>query len=826
MKYVITTIAVFLFSLISVSTSAVTYTYNSGWVGSTPSSPLLSGDEIIIAAGTFNQVGTFNLNAGSKVTIVSGATWRLNSTDILNNYSNDFTVNGRLDIRGSSTFNNYDSINISSTGLLFGTFYGELYNHSTGKIVVESGGRMKFTRYVDVVNDGTIEVYGEVVVRGQSTFDNNGTMIIDGALKLDNTAEFTNDGTLIVTGTVNIKKSSSIDNNGDVIGTGSIKTNNTSSFDNVDGSVNGCTGTGCIDPGTTNDIGATDGLAGTAAGTDYIYLTAYGFIPAGGPTSCDDRVLFMDDYTITSDFIVGTLSTRANLTVSNNASLTVCGDIINNGLVTISSNSTLVQISDVINSGTGSYIINQGNGYSGSTQFNIWSSPITNATLVNPSSGGSGIEVFPNTNPCDMYVFNASNQSWKYDFIEGVNYDCNGNPNAQFGPNHVYTDAATPDGIMDIARGYFAPGNGSATPKAFEGEINNGVYPIDIFSTNVAVAPGVVGNDWNLIGNPYPSGIDPSSFWSQNNGSLTNGLYFWDDANQEYDTWNTLGGTTPSGFQIAVAQGFYVLADDGVIPDGTSGVIEFNNSMRSTDAGNFYKTQNESQPHNVWVKVVTPSGMENKILVGFHEDATDGFDKLYDALKLSGNTQIRFASLLNNEEYVIQAIATIPMGTTKTVALSIFTAESGNHTFFEYQRENIPSGVNVYLKDNTTGTLHNLLDGNYSVNLDANETYTSRFELVFENVSYATSVKESVEQSNTDSSFEIKRIENVYTVSNTEGFKGTLRVYDVTGKIVIEQAIGLEVFDVQFNLSGFAQGVYVVHIVSNERPIFSGKIIR
>jgi len=539
-------------------------------------------------------------------------------------------------------------------------------------------------------------------------------------------------------------------------------------------------------------------------------------IPESKPTGTTDEVTYNDViitapnptvvYTLSGSMTInGTLTLGLGaISIPNTTSLTVEESITNNGTITVQDGGALVQntLGANTNSGTGTYMVKQ-TGTSDVLTYNVWSSPIQSANILASFTG---------TNPCDIYAFEADSQAFKYDYVNGFSTTCLGNP-VSFGSNDVLQGG---DGIADVARGYFIP-NGSSANKSFTGDVNNGDLSTAIVTTNIVNDPTWNGNDWNLIGNPYPSGLSAMAFWNENavaNSRITDAIYFWDV--NEYASWNLSGGVsngagssvTPNG-SIGVAQGFFVVAS-------TSTTVTYDNSMRNDTNDQFFKTEIEN--HNVWVNVKTPSGEANTILVGYTNDATNGFDPLYDAHKLSGNAFVRFSSMLNNEEFVIQSFAPLSFGGQKVIPLTVFTAETGTHTFSEVKRENIGTGMTIFLRDTKTGMEYDLTKGDYTVELDANTTNT-RFELVFTNNDAATSVKETVK-----SNYLLLTTGEGYILQNDEGINGDIQVIDVTGKVIWTKN-NVNSNQVNIDLTSVSSGLFIIQVINNNERVYTNKIV-
>ncbi|UTW65410.1 T9SS type A sorting domain-containing protein [bacterium SCSIO 12643] len=482
------------------------------------------------------------------------------------------------------------------------------------------------------------------------------------------------------------------------------------------------------------------------------------------------------------------------LTINSDIYVSLAGDIVNNGTINIEENTSLIQTSSGAdnNSGSGIYNVKRA-GNNSSYIYNIWASPIQSATLTS---------VFNSANPCDIWTFDKDNQAWKYDFAAGYSTTCNGN-SVTFSATDVITGG---DGIMDIGGGYFVPGDPTAL-KTYNGDINNGDIQKAITTTSLGNPGGTgwAGDDWNLIGNPYPSGLNATAFWNENavnNSRISDGLYFWDEADttggynqySDYASWNLLGGVNsgnsskiPNG-HIASGQGFWVVANL------TTNVV-FNNGMRSGNNNQFFKNNNDVNENSLaWINLTSPSGYQNNILLGYNSKTTDSIDLGYDAHKLIGNSHVELSSLINNEKFSIQAFAPLEIGKVKEIPINIVTSETGTHSIGMYKSENIADDIGIYLWDTETNIKHDLKLENYLVNLDQNQNYLTRFNILFE--------KMIDENKDNNSSKDVLGIKNAshkelhnggyaiinnngdVLVKNNDGINADLKLFDVTGRMV------------------------------------------
>lgn len=679
--------------------------------------------------------------------------------------------------------------------------------------IIEAGATLQIKGYLDIAGNTQLYNYGTIIVDSLGTFDCSGS------------ATFYNYGVLIINGTLSGNGNFSLDNSGLLAGSGTINLgqNALGNFTNT-GSINGCTlpGTGCFTNGAPlPGAPPTDGL-------NNIYYTNPGApIPA---TTCADRLWVIADLTLGAGSMdVGAVVVGETLTVSSNipgsnTSFNVCQDITNYGTVIVNNGASLFQSSATdLNTGDGLYLIRQSGGQSSNTQYNIWSSPITNALTVNDNAG-SGTEVFPGTNPCDLYVVDASTQTWAYDFDPALTYTCLTNPNVNF-TGFTSSDAVS-DGIMDVGRGYYAVGNGFG--KEFAGTVNNADITIPVYANNLPIPSGWAQANLNLVGNPYPSGLDATVFFTDNSTVLTDAIYFWDDNTDSYVAWNVSGGSAPANPNIGVAQGFWVVAT-------SNSNVTFSNSQRSGVNNQFFKTENTSNS-NVWLELGTPNGSKGNILVGYSKGATDGMDRLYDAHFMPGNDNVKLVSVINGEEFMIQSVGNLNFHEEKVVQLNVRTSETGIHTFSELKRDYIPNSVNVFLRDLETGAMHDLSKGDLSIRLKAEVDYNGRFEMVFINTALENSddaisgvggdAVTSVENIVSDSEYKLLNEANGYSLYNADGINGTIRVMDVTGKVMFTQTNISNTPTVRLDLNGFSGGVYIVEIIENGSRVYTTKLVK
>lgn len=473
--------------------------------------------------------------------------------------------------------------------------------------------------------------------------------------------------------------------------------------------------------------------------------------------------------------------TSGSLTVSSGTSITV-EDVIENELsaaaIVVKNNANLIQNNDVTN--IGSITVERNSSDVMRLDYTLWSSPVAGQNLLAFS---------PQTMVNRFYVYN---------------------PTADNYATIVPSTNSFEEGKSYLIR---TPDNHPTTPTSWLGTFTG--VP---FNGNVTVS---VDNDtFNAVGNPYPSTIDADDFIEEND--LEEPLYFWRKVNgatgTAYATYTLAGGSgtgssasddqEPNGI-IQVGQGF--------IARSTSNSFVFTNEMRRGNHDNqFFRNSTETVNRNrIWLNLSNTQSLVGQTMIAYMENTSLDFDAKYDG-KYINDSQTALTSLLNNQEYAVQARGlftaadVVPMSF-KTGAAGTFTISLANvDGLFETEEE-------IFLKDNLAGIEHNLRNSAYQFTSDSG-VFGSRFEVVYQSTLGVT-IPEFANQT-----IVFAKDNNLNVQSSSSIIKG-IQVYDVQGRLVLEvKDINSSTYTTALNQ--ISNGVLLVKVSAENGQITTKKIIK
>jgi photosystem II stability/assembly factor-like uncharacterized protein len=546
--------------------------------------------------------------------------------------------------------------------------------------------------------------------------------------------------------------------------------------------IRGITGVGFTSDIAIDDIQLTSKCSGTT--------TWNGTVWSSGVPTITTPVVINGDYNtgVNSSFKCCSLLVNSGfeLNISDSDYVVVENGITNNGTLNVKNNGSLIQINDTdTNVGNVTYeriasIRKQ--------DYVYWSSPVKNFNVA---------AISPLT---------PSDKIFKWDPIYA-------NPN---GAQGYWIDASADvmaDGVGYIVRG---PSTFTATPQSFmasfnSGTPNNGLIqaPIargsytgaDYAGTN-SVTITRFDDNWNLIGNPYPSSISVMDFLALNNTKIEGAVRIWthgtlpnsSNPNPYYGNFTsnysvsdfivhngtgTLSG--PGGFNgyIAGGQGFMVLMNDGA---ATTDNITFNNSLRNEVYLNdqFFKNQNSgTDKSRIWLDLSNSDSSSDRTLIGYVDGATNAKDWLFDAFTKVEPNQQRIYTFTGSDKMIIQGFG-LPFSDEDSIPLGINVPVNGSYTFSIHAVDGVFENQDIYIEDTNVGTVTSISNQPYTFYAEANEI-NNRFVLRFKNPAL----------SNDDFTLNpndiiISGVDQIDVTSKTDNIKD-ISVYDVLGRRLLDK---------------------------------------
>ncbi|MDO9254727.1 MAG: T9SS type A sorting domain-containing protein [Bacteroidales bacterium] len=324
-----------------------------------------------------------------------------------------------------------------------------------------------------------------------------------------------------------------------------------------------------------------------------------------------------------------TINSNGILAINTGKALTVNGTLTNNA-----GNTGLV-----INSG-GSLIQNTTNvaatvkrAISGDDKYHLIISPINESVVANAASCFNGAYVDRYQESAGEWVRLATGDNVVSGYGYSVNF-ANGTPELIF------------------------PGTLKTSPVSY---------------TNLSYTPSApgYGTGWNLVGNPYPCGINTALLSVPTGINAT--AYVWDETGSGNYITLTIGDGSATPGIIAPMQGFFV---------NTSSAT---NSLTLANAakvhgGTFYKSSN-TVPQMLTLSIAG-NGYSDKTYVRFDQAATENFDQSLDAYKLSGLDEApQLYSILPAEKAAVNTLPSytanqhvplgLKVGTTATYTIQV-----------------------------------------------------------------------------------------------------------------------------------------------------------
>ena len=556
--------------------------------------------------------------------------------------------------------------------------------------------------------------------------------------------------------------------------------------------------------------GSPDRSRGVIISDDYITSAESSF------ESCSLIITANNTLDITDGHYVGvetdvTINTNANLEIRNQGQLVQVeetGTVTNDGTTNVRKTTATMNQYDYV----------------------YWSSPVD----YGPPTPPLGIAfVLTEFLPDRMYRFNTASFEDDQPTADGDGFDDN------------QDDWVLYSSYMEPGIGYAAmtANTGPAVNNVvFSGTINNG--PIDITISLSADGGGDSDgdiDDWNLVGNPYPSAISADSLVSQNS-NIDGTLYFWTHntpiagiagpdalnfSSNDYAMYNASGGVgtaansggaAPTG-RIASGQGFFV---DAV----ANGTLSFNNSMRNIAIANddFFRSTSSNntvaEKTRMWLNLTNPDGAYSQILIGYFEGATNFKDRLYDGVRIKGTNYIDFYSMdAGLMEYGIQGRD--PFNEFDVVRLGYNSNITGELSIELHQREGQLVDQSVFLRDKFLNIVHDLTHSAYTFESQLGNT-DERFEIIYNQETLTT--ESTLVSINDLIIFEAPTGVVNFKLNSPFQFE-SIEIIDLLGR-TLYNLDGQGQSEKSFNLSGLSTATYLVRATLTNGQIVTKKAVK
>lgn len=486
----------------------------------------------------------------------------------------------------------------------------------------------------------------------------------------------------------------------------------------------------------------------------------------GVPTGTDDASI-QGDYNQVADFDCNnlTINSGINLNIGAGQTVTINGNITNNGQIKLVSPSNLGTSGCLLNYGTltnNGAATMQAERYVAAAQWHLVASPLNSS--VSATS-----------------VFAAGDKIYTYD-------------ETQTTQNAAWISAST----LTHGIGYLIK-SPTAKTVTFGNSFFTGHYttPALSYSNTLPTRKG-----YNLIANPYPCAIDWSLLYTQNS-SISNTYWVWNGS--VYATCQSDGSATNGGsLYIQPMQGFTVRATN------TGQTVSFTDAVKTKNTGTQY-FRNATVNNSIRLKT-NGNNYSDDVLILFTPGANS------EKMKSFVHEVPQLTIAPQGSEYAIFRAASVSSET--IIPLEFECSLSGTYTITASELS-LPIDVAALLVDKTSGTSIELNENTvYSFDYSNTES-ASRFDVVLRSASTTTGVnvanKESV-------SLQVYTENKFVVIASNLSKTGTVQIFDTVGKLLVKQNLNTEKTTIA--MDKYPIGIYNVTIESNGKRISKKVIIK
>ena len=563
------------------------------------------------------------------------------------------------------------------------------------------------------------------------------------------------------------------------------------------------------------------------------------------PPTAIDRAIIAGDYdTVTDggDIIACVIEINENtiLTVQDDTFIETLSDIVVRGTLNITSSGSVVQLdnrAEVVREATGEISVTKTTPLLAPRDFILLSSPMTGET--NGNVYGAADRVFkiipenfiPNTDTDLDGVF-ANFIDDNGDYIDNLEID---NPN-------LTDDATGLNNPINPMEGYlvFPQAVTDTETLAYTHTYNQGTLNNGILSRSIVYNGPQTNNNFNLLGNPYPSAINTDTFIRLN--PAVNEVYYWEHITvpnenlpgsfndnfsmNDVSVRNLIGGLPavnagPTGVApgefMASAQGFAILANQNV----SLANVSFNNSMRVRDNNDVLRS-NELD-NKIWLRIAPESyDIQSTTGIGFMPEASQDFDPGYDTPRINTDLSL-FSNSIDGDQLAIQGRETFDRDMEISLGFETRIDTPENYTISLSSFEGAALDQHgIILIDNVLGTITNLKNKDYTFTT-SNTVQPNRFTIAFEGEVLSTEnitlddtlgVFPNPAQNQVNITFDSSQQVNNIALINLNG--SIIRSFDITSS---QSAQAL-------NISNMAPGIYLIRVEGTNAIVTRKLVVR
>lgn len=359
-----------------------------------------------------------------------------------------------------------------------------------------------------------------------------------------------------------------------------------------------------------------------------------------------------------------------------------------------------------------------------------------------------------------------------------------------------YVTDATNSGSFTVGKGYSIKRDGTTNSYiTFTGTIK-----VD----NLTATINQNTNNWNLVGNPFPSYILVSDLISSNTSNLSGShqtVYVWDNNKLGGAGYVALTGTD----YIHPAQGFFVNA-----ANSSSDNFTIDASKLTHQTGKILYKSSSNKPS---IKLFFSDGSKIEYTeINYLEGKTKGLDPSFDIGTFTGTSTAFsiYSHLISNSNGVDFMRQSLPNTNFEDLIVPIgVNAVAGKEIKFTAEALDLPSNLKVFIEDKVTNTFTRIDEVNSEYKVTLNETLNGIGRFYLHTNSSALSISDS-----TIENISIYKLNSSFLrITGMQQGKVNVKLFNITGKQVLNSSFKTNgVKDIL--LPKLETGVYIIQLLS------------